>query len=102
MYMTQLLLPLWSNGGKRIPNALFEQVRNELVDKLGGLTAYARTPASGLWQEKDGGTIHDEIIVYEVMVENLDEDWWRSYRRELERRFSQETLVIRAQEIWLL
>ena len=41
MYMTQLLLPLWSNGGKRIPNALFEQVRNELVDKFGGLSAHA-------------------------------------------------------------
>ena len=36
------------------------------------------------------------------MVEDLDEDWWSSYRRELERRFSQETLVIRAQEIRLL
>ena len=69
---------------------------------FGGLTAYTRTPASGLWQEKDGGTVHDDIIVYEVMVEDLDEDWWSSYRGELERRFSQETLVIRAQEIRLL
>jgi hypothetical protein len=102
MYMTQLLLPLWSNGGERFPTALFEQVRDELVSQFGGLTAYTRTPASGLWQEKDGGTVRDDIVVYEVMVENLDEDWWRSYRRELERRFSQEALVIRVQEIWLL
>jgi hypothetical protein len=102
MYMTQLLLPLWSNRGDRFPNTLFEQVRDELVSRFGGLTAYTRTPASGLWQEKDGGTVHDDIIVYEVMVKDLDEDWWSSYRGELERRFSQETLVIRAQEIRLL
>jgi hypothetical protein len=102
MYMTQLLLPLWSNGGKRFPKALFEQVRKELVEQFGGLTSYSRTPASGLWQEKDGGTVHDEIIVYEVMVENLDENWWNGYRKKLEERFSQDELVIRVQEIRIL
>jgi hypothetical protein len=102
MYMTQLLLPLWSNDGEQFPHALFEQVRDELVRKFGGLTAYTRTPASGLWQEKDGVTVHDDIIVYEVMVKNLDEDWWSSYRTELEQRFSQDKLVIRAHEIRLL
>jgi hypothetical protein len=102
MYMAQLLLPLWSNGGERFSKALFEQVREELVKQFGGLTAYTRTPASGVWQEKDGGTVHDEIIVYEVMVENLDENWWNSYRKKLEKRFSQDELVIRAQEIRIL
>ncbi|PTQ79570.1 hypothetical protein C8R21_1255 [Nitrosospira multiformis] len=102
MYMTQLLLPLWSNGGERFPHHLFEQVRDELVDKFGGLTAYTRTPASELWQENDGATVHDDIIVYEVMVKDLDEDWWSSYRKKLEQRFSQDKLVIRAQEIRLL
>jgi hypothetical protein len=102
MYMAQLLLPLWSNGGERFPKRLFEQVREELVQQFGGLTAYTRTPASGIWQQKDGGTVHDEIIVYEVMVENLDENWWNSYRTKLEKRFNQDELVIRAQEIRLL
>ncbi len=102
MYMTQLLLPLWSNDGKRFPHALFEQVGDELVRKFGGLTAYARTPASGLWREKQGVTVHDDIIVYEVMVKDLDEVWWTDYRKKLERRFSQDKLVIRAQEIRLL
>jgi len=102
MYMTQLLLPLWSNGGERFPYHLFEQVRDELVDKFGGLTAYTRTPARGLWQEKDSATVHDDIIVYEVMVKDLDKDWWSSYRKKLEQRFSQDKLVVRAQEILLL
>lgn len=102
MYLTQLLLPLWSNGGERFPYHLFEQVRDELVGKFGGLTAYTRTPASGLWQENDGATVHDDIVVYEVMVKDLDEDWWSSYRKKLEQRFSQDKLVIRAQKIRLL
>ncbi|PTR16188.1 hypothetical protein C8R31_102202 [Nitrosospira sp. Nsp2] len=102
MYMAQLLLPLWSNRGERFSKALFEQVREELVKQFGGLTAYTRTPASGVWQEKDGGTVHDEIIVYEVMVENLDETWWNSYRKQLEKRFRQDELVIRAHEIRVL
>jgi hypothetical protein len=64
---------------RTVPQALFEQVRDELVRQLGGLTAYTRTPARGLWQE-DGDTVYDDIIVYEVMVENLDENRWGSYR----------------------
>ena len=56
----------------------------------------------GLWQEKDGATVHDEIVVYEVMVKNLDEGWWSSYRKKLEQRFRQDKLVIQAQEIRLL
>src|SRR5512134_2877120 len=102
MYMTQLLLPIWSISGECFPHFLFEQIRDELVQKFGGLTAYTRTPASGLWQEKDGTTVHDDIIVYEVMVQNLDEDWWRSYRKKLEQLFRQDKLVIRAHEIRLL
>jgi hypothetical protein len=102
MYMAQLLLPLWSNGGERFSQALFEEVREELVKQFGGLTAYTRTPASGVWQEKDGATVQDEIIVYEVMMEKLDENWWNSYRKTLEKRFGQEELVIRAHEIRVL
>ena len=33
------------------------------------------------------------------MTEDLDRPWWRGYRRELEKRFRQEVVVIRAQEI---
>ena len=31
------------------------------------------------------------------MVESLDPAWWSGYRRELERRFEQDELVVRAQ-----
>ncbi|BCT66860.1 hypothetical protein NNRS527_00428 [Nitrosospira sp. NRS527] len=36
------------------------------------------------------------------MVKNLEEDRWSSYREKLGQRFSQDKIVIRAQEIRLL
>ena len=41
-------------------------------------------------------------MVFEVMAPELDKAWWRRYRQELEARFRQEVVVIRAQSIRLL
>lgn len=102
MYLVQLLLPLYDNAGTRQPDALFHRVREQLTERFGGLTAYSRAPARGVWQNDSGGTSQDEIVVYEVMTEDLDETWWRDYREELERRFHQAELVVRAQSITVL
>lgn len=102
MFLVQLLLPLYNNANERSPPSLFKKIREEIVAQFGGLTAYTRAPASGLWQEDDGSTVHDEIVIYEVMSDSLDEAWWRIYRAELERRFQQETLVVRVQHIRVL
>ncbi len=102
MTLVQLLLPLFDNDGNRLPESTFRRVRAELTERFGGLTAYTRAPASGLWQDEDTGeTNHDDIVVYEVMVEQLDREWWRRYRGELERTFRQKELVVRGQEIEL-
>ena len=77
----------------------YERVRAELTERFGGLTAYVRSPARGLWRDESGATIHDEIVIYEVMVEVLESEWWRVFREDLCTRFEQRDLVIRAQEI---
>ena len=101
MHLIQLLLPLYDNDGAALPRALFDRVRKELSERFGGLTAFTRAPAEGHW--RDGGeTRRDDIVVFEVMAESLDRDWWRAYRRELERSFRQEEIVIRAQDIEIL
>lgn len=82
-----------------MPRTCFDSTREELVDSFGGLTAYTRAPASGLWQEDDGRTVHDDIVVYEVMADTLDREWWRRYRSTLEQRFGQEEMLIRAQQV---
>ena len=98
MHLVQILLPLADNEGRRFPREPYGRVRAELVGRFGGLTAFTRAPAEGLWAE-GGGTSRDEIVVFEVMVEELDRDWWRTYRRGLEARFRQDAIVIRAQAI---
>lgn len=102
MFLIQLLLPLYDNDRQALPRVLFEQVRGELVARFGGLTAHARAPLKGLWQDDAEHTVRDDLVIYEVMTPQLDRLWWRRYRRLLERRFRQESLVVRAQEVSLL
>jgi len=44
----------------------------------------------------NGETTQDEIVIFEAMDDDLDRDWWRNYRAELERRFRQDEVVVRA------
>lgn len=101
MYLVQLLLPLYDNSGQKFEPVLYEDVRGDLVETFGGITAYNRAPARGLWHDREQ-VVRDDLIIYEVMTEKLDRRWWRAYRRKLEAGFQQETLVIRAQRIALL
>jgi hypothetical protein len=102
MHLVQVLLPVYDNAGQRFPAELYRAVRDELTVRFGGLTAYTRAPAEGLWRDGPGGTVRDDIAIYEVMTDALDRAWWTDYRRSLETRFRQEQLVIRVQECTLL
>jgi hypothetical protein len=102
MYLVQLLLPLRDNGGNAFGRADFDEVRSELTERFGGATLYARAPAVGLWKDGDGEVARDDVLVAEVMADHLDREWWRLYRADLERRFRQEKLVVRALECTLL
>ena len=99
MHLVQLLLPLKDQDGKPFPRSQYRKIREMLTERFGGLTAYTRAPAEGLWDVGDDEVALDDIVVYEVMVADLDRNWWRQYRAELEEAFDQEELVVRAQEI---
>jgi len=101
MHLVQILLPIYDNAGAPLPRALYDRVREELAGRFGGLTAFTRAPAEGHWRA-EGETARDDIVIFEVMADNLDQAWWRAYRIELERAFRQEAIVVRAQEIQLL
>lgn len=102
MQLIQLLLPLYDNPGQAFDSAIYLQVRDELITGFGGVTAYTRAPASGMWQQGEGAAVRDDLIIYEVMADALDEAWWRDYRVSLEQRFRQESVVIRSHEIRML
>lgn len=103
MHLISVLLPLTDNAGAPHPPRLYTEVADALTTRFGGLTAFTRAPAQGLWQP-DGARppSRDDVVIFEVMAEHLDRDWWRGYRRTLERQFEQEQIVIRAHPIELL
>ena len=100
MHLVQLLLPLYDNDGRATYGKELRRVRDDLTERFGGLAVYSRAPAEGLWEEpREGERVRDDLVIYEVMVDLLDVDWWRAYRESLERRLGQEELVVRALEI---
>src|SRR3954466_7805308 len=102
MYLVQLLLPLHDDRGKPFPRSHYRALRDELTERFGGLTAYSRAPAEGLWDSGDEGWQRDDIIIYEVMVSDLERTWWSEFRSRLEKQFHQDELVVRAQAIEML
>lgn len=95
MLLIQILLPLEDDDGRPFGREDYESVRRELTERFSGFTSYHRAPAEGFW----GAGAHaerDTLVLCEVMVEELDRVWWERYRRSLERRFAQESIVIRA------
>jgi hypothetical protein len=95
MYLIEILLPLYDNEGRRFDAEEFDRVQRELTEHFGGVTAFRRSPAEGVWKE-GGEESRDRILVFEVMADSLERDWWRDYRTELERRFRQDKMVMRA------
>jgi hypothetical protein len=63
MYLIQVLLPLYDNAGRPLAPALHQAVGTELTERFGGLTAYTRAPAQGLWKEDDARTHRDDIVI---------------------------------------
>ena len=102
MHVVQILLPMHDNGQEPFPPEVYRRVREELSERFGGLTVYTRAPAEGFWRLNENHTSLDDIVIFEVMAEELEEDWWREYRRDLEARFRQQHLVVRAQQTQLL
>lgn len=103
MHLVQLFLPTTDNAGHPLPRELFARVRDELVDRFGGLTTHTRAPADGLWREDAGdATVGDELLIYEVVVEQLDHGWWRGWLASQEAHFRQERLHVRAMPMELL
>jgi hypothetical protein len=102
MHLVQILLPIHDNTQEPFPREDYRRVRQELTEKFGGITVYTRAPAEGHWKPNGNQTSREDIVIFEVMASELDSSWWRNYRRDLEARFRQDVIVVRAQQIRLL
>ena len=77
MHLISILLPLYDNDGQPFRRDLLRDVAAQLMKSFGGLTAHTRAPAQGLWQAGDvSSPVRDDIVIYEVMVEAVDRQWW--------------------------
>ena len=98
MHLIRLLLPLYDNNKKEFPAAHFLKVREELTDRFGGVIAFVRSPAIGLWKEANNVS-RDDMILLEVMSDQLDTEWWSDYRAQLQEKFRQEELLFWASNV---
>ena len=95
-HLVQVLLPLCARDGSPVAAERFAEVRAELTERFGGVTAYTRNPATGLWKRSDADVERDQVIMIEVVVDVFDREWWSQYRQRLEQRFDQEEIHARA------
>lgn len=102
-YLIQILLPLYDNDGHAFEAREYVELRGELADRFGGVTAYMRAPARGVWKDDaTGETQRDDIVIFEIMTDTLDREWWAVFRKHLEDRFRQDTVIVRALDSTLL
>jgi hypothetical protein len=101
MKLVQILLPTRDNRGRRFKTVIFGRIRKELVDRFGGLTAYSRSPARGVWKSGQATKV-DDIVVLEIMTPRIKRSWWKKYRRKLEHALRQEEIVVRVQTIKII
>ena len=88
---------LYDDEAQLFPCADFARVRDQLTERFGGVTAHTRALARGQWKDDEvSEPVRDDVVVYEVMVEELDRAWWAEYREQLRRAFRQDELLVRA------
>jgi inorganic pyrophosphatase len=90
----QLFIPLRDPKGKQFAEKHFSDLTAELKENFGGVTVYSRAPATGQWKQEGGKTVTDKLLVYEVLLSNLDKKYWTKLKARLEKRFRQQELLV--------
>lgn len=103
MKLAEIFLPLNDNNGKLFPAYIYERISKELTENFGGVTAFSRAPAKGRWKDDSNDTASkDDIIIFEVMADVIDNVWWKNYQANLKEIFKQDEILIRFSEIEIL
>ena len=62
MFLIEFFLPTSDNDGSPFPRDEFDRIRRELTERFGGVTAFTRSPATGLWTDETGQVRPDELF----------------------------------------
>lgn len=96
MQLIQIFLPLYDNNKQEFDRSLYDDLRTRLKDRFGGVTFYRNAPAEGLWKDETGKTNFDELIIAEVMISEINKEWWQQFKKRLEQLFEQEEILVRS------
>ncbi len=102
MFVVELFLPLEKPDGSPVPAELLERIKAELTERFGGVTAFLQSPAEGAWKPSRSKVVHDRVAIFEVMVDDVDTQWWRNYRHRLEEELEQEQILARLYQVTVL
>jgi hypothetical protein len=94
MRLNQIFLPLYDHNKQPFSQSRYDMVRSELTETFGGVTAFVRSPAEGIWKQDDDNIHRDDVVIFEVIVDSINHEWWAQYRQALEQRFSQKEILI--------
>lgn len=102
MHLIELFLPLYDSQGNRFPQKIFTDLKTELTETFGGLTIHSKAPATGLWKPENSEPVKDTIVIYEIMTEDIDQDYWSRRKEQLQNDLQQDEIMIRSTLIRLL
>lgn len=99
--LVEIFLPLRDAKGEVFAEKIYDELRQELTAKFGGLTEYSRNPVKGFWKPDKGNVEQDELLVFEVMCAEIDPEFWDKLKLRLLKIFKQDSIVIRCSQVEL-
>ena len=68
MHLIQMFIPVRDKHDTAFPKEHYAHIRETLTIKFGGLTAYNRAPAEGLWKDAQKDSHNDALVIFEAMA----------------------------------
>jgi len=96
----ELYVPTRTNQGRVIPAARLARLKKRLLKRFGGLTHFPQQN-EGLWKWGNV-TFRDEIVILRVLSGDKDKAFWRTLKKDLERKWGQQSILIIEREITMV
>jgi hypothetical protein len=95
MFLIETFLPLTRGDGSALDRRIFDRIKKEFTDRFGGVTAFVQSPAEGAWKAATSEVVEDRVVVLQVMADEINQQYWRDFRRQLEHELRQEEILVR-------
>ncbi|WP_276090387.1 inorganic diphosphatase [Pedobacter sp. JY14-1] len=92
--LVQLFVPLNDRQGQPFPQQFYSKLSEELKERFRGVTVYSRAPAKGIWKRDAQDTELDELLIYEVLINARETEFWIDLKERLEQQLKQEEILV--------